>query len=262
MTTNGTVPMTWPRYEAVALTNTVSSGVPVEAASRSRATRAARPLASVVSRELNAATDNPLVVDGGELLSGGNFHGQIVAQAMDLLAIALTDLASISERRIERLVNPDLSELPAFLTPEPGLRSGMMVAQIAAASLVSEAKVLAHPASVDSIPTGASKEDHVSMGMTAARKAARILRHAETVIGIELLCAAEGIDAHRPLKSGRGVERAHSIVRRLVPRVTQDRPLTPAIESLAAAIREGAFGLEIQHGVDRSRRRRRAGESR
>jgi histidine ammonia-lyase len=204
---------------------------------------------SVLETEVNSATDNPLIFpdevddDGrvGRVLSGGNFHGQPVAQVLDLLAIALTDLASISERRIERLVNPDLSDLPAFLTPEPGVRSGFMLAQIAAAALVSESRILCHPASVDSIPTGASKEDHVSMGPAAARKARQVLRNVEAVIGIELLCAAQALEFLKPLTPGRGVAAAYRIVRERVPALQEDRVLSGDIEAMAVLVREGTF---------------------
>jgi histidine ammonia-lyase len=197
---------------------------------------------SVLEVECNSATDNPLIFpdeEGGLVLSGGNFHGQPVSQVLDLLAIALTDLGSIAERRIERLVNPDLSDLPAFLTREPGLSSGMMLAQITAAALVSECKVLAHPASVDSIPTGASKEDHVSMGPHAARKARQVLWNVETVIGIELMCAAQALEFLRPLRPGKGVERAYQAVRAVVPALEQDRVLAPDIEAAARLVRSG-----------------------
>jgi histidine ammonia-lyase len=203
----------------------------------------------VLEIEANSATDNPLIFpdepdeDGrlGRVLSGGNFHGQPVAQALDLLAIALADLASISERRIERLVNPDLSDLPAFLTPEPGVRSGFMLAQITAAALVSESKILCHPASVDSIPTGASKEDHVSMGPAAARKARQVLRNTEAVLGIEFLCAAQALEFLKPLRPGKGVMRAYGVLRQRVAPLTEDRVLAPDIEAAAGLIRDGAF---------------------
>lgn len=204
---------------------------------------------SVLEVEANSATDNPLIFpdepddDGrpGRVLSGGNFHGQPVAQALDLLAIALTDLASISERRIERLVNPDLSDLPAFLTREPGLNSGFMLAQITAAALVSESKILCHPASVDSIPTGASKEDHVSMGPAAARKARQVLRNTEAVLGIELLCAAQALEFLKPLHPGAGVERAYRLLREHVPPLAADRVLASDIETATRLVREGLF---------------------
>ena len=205
----------------------------------------------VLETEANSATDNPLIfpdVDGGLVISGGNFHGQPIAQVLDLLAIALADLASMSERRTERLVNPDLSgDLPAFLTHDPGVCSGFMIAQITAAALVNECKALAHPASVDSIPTGAGKEDHVSMGMTSALKLRRVLRNVETVLAVELLCAAQGIDFRRPLRAGRGVERAYERVRARVGRLDADRALSPDIEATAALVREGALA-EVWRG--------------
>ena len=201
-------------------------------------------IGQVLETESNSATDNPLVFpdEGGLVISGGNFHGQPIAQVLDLLAIALADLASISERRIERLVNPDLSgDLPAFLTDDPGVCSGFMIAQITAAALVNECKTLSHPASVDSIPTGAGKEDHVSMGMTSALKARKVLRNVETVLGIELLCAAQGLKYREPLRPGRGVERAYRLFRERIPVLASDRILAPDIETAAAMVREGAF---------------------
>ena len=198
--------------------------------------------AGMVGRELNAATDNPLVFETGDLLSGGNFHGQAVAMALDVLAIALTNLATISERRTDRLVHPDLNQgLPPFLTPDPGVNSGFMMAQVTAAALASECKVLAHPASVDTIPTDGSKEDVVPMAMTAAWKLRRIVHNVRHVLAIELMCAAQGIDYRAPLRPGRGVVRAHAAVRRLVPRLERDRVLGPDISSLAEAIRRGEF---------------------
>jgi histidine ammonia-lyase len=199
----------------------------------------------VLEIEINAATDNPLVFaeapEEERIVSGGNFHGAPVASALDLLAIAITDLASISERRIQSLMDPAFSELPAFLTPEPGLQSGFMMYQVTAAALVSECKGLAHPASVDSIPTSGNKEDHVSMGVWAARKAAQALENAERVVAIELLAAAQGIDFLRPLESSPPLEAAHQAIRARVPRLVEDRPGTPDIEALAALVREGAF---------------------
>jgi histidine ammonia-lyase len=195
---------------------------------------------SVVGRELNAATDNPLVFDGGELLSGGNFHGQSVAMVLDFLAIALTNLATISERRVDRLVHPDLNQgLPAFLTTDAGVNSGFMMAQVSAAALASECKVLSHPASVDTIPTDGSKEDVVPMAMGAAWKLRRIVQNVRYVLAIELLCAAQGVDFRAPLRPGRGVARAHGAVRRLVPPLERDRVLAPDIERLAQAIATG-----------------------
>ena len=197
--------------------------------------------AAVIGRELNAATDNPLVfADSGELLSGGNFHGQSVAMVLDFLAIALTNLATISERRIDRLVNPDLNQgLPPFLTRDAGVNSGFMMAQVTAAAIASECKILAHPASVDTIPTDGNKEDVVPMAMAAAWKLRRIVRNVRYVLAIELMCAAQGLDYRAPLKPGRGVARAHGDVRRLVPALERDRSFSPDIERLAAAIQAG-----------------------
>jgi histidine ammonia-lyase len=199
--------------------------------------------AGLVGRELNAATDNPLVFETGELLSGGNFHGQTVALALDVLAIAVTNLATIAERRIDRLVHPDLNQgLPPFLTRDAGVSSGLMMAQVTAASLASECKLLAHPASVDTIPTDGSKEDVVPMAMGAAWKLRRLIRNVQHVVAIELLCAAQGVDYRAPLKPGRGVARAHAQVRRLVPPLERDRVLAPDIGVLADAIGAGLFG--------------------
>jgi histidine ammonia-lyase len=197
--------------------------------------------AGVIGREINAATDNPLVFEN-ELISGGNFHGQSVSMALDFLAIALTNLAVIAERRIERLTNPDMNEgLPAFLTRDAGVNSGLMMVQVTAASLTSECKVLAHPASVDSIPTGGGKEDVVPMAMAAAWKLRRVVRNVRYVLSIELLCAAQGVDYRAPLKPGRGVARAHSVVRHHAATLTNDRVLAPDIERIAAAIAAGEF---------------------
>ena len=199
-------------------------------------------VASMVSRELNAATDNPLVFENGELLSGGNFHGQAVGMALDFLAIALTNLATISERRIDRLVHPDLNEgLPPFLSPDAGVNSGFMMAQVTAAALASECKVLSHPATVDTIPTDGSKEDVVPMSMGAAWKVRRIIHNVRHVLAIELMCAAQGIDFRAPLKPGTGVGHAHSIVRSLVDRLERDRVLADDISRLAEAIAKGQF---------------------
>jgi len=193
--------------------------------------------AGVIGRELNAATDNPLVFETGDLLSGGNFHGQSVAMALDFLAIALTNLATIAERRIDRLVHPDLNQgLPPFLTRDAGVNSGFMMAQVTAASLASECKVLSHPASVDTIPTDGSKEDVVPMAMAAAWKLRRVVRNVRYVLAIELMCAAQGIDCRAPLKPGRGVTRAHSAVRRLVSPLERDRVFSQDVERLALAI--------------------------
>ena len=201
-----------------------------------------------VGTELNAATDNPLVlVDDGMLVSAGNFHGQPLAFALDALAMAVAELASISERRIERMVNPSLSDgLPPFLVAEGGLNSGFMIPQYVAASLVSENKVLAHPASVDSIPTSAGQEDHVSMGNASGLKALRVLDNAERTLAIELLAGAQAIEFLAPLMPGRGVQATHDFVRTLSPRLQEDRSLASEIEHLAAAIRSGAVVDAVQ----------------
>ena len=184
----------------------------------------------VVETELNASTGNPLIfAESEEFLLGGNFHGQPVALAMDFLGIAVAELANISERRIERLVNPMLSGLPAFLVSDGGLNSGFMIAQYTAAALVSENKVLAHPASVDSIPTSANKEDHVSMGTIAARKGREIVANTENVIGIELLCAAQALDLFTNLKPGEGTLAAYQAIRRAIPHLDTDRFLAADI---------------------------------
>lgn len=202
--------------------------------------------AAVIGRELNAATDNPLVFETGDLLSGGNFHGQSVAMALDFLAIALTNLATISERRIDRLVHPDLNQgLPPFLSRDAGVNSGFMMAQVTAASLASECKVLSHPASVDTIPTDGSKEDVVPMAMAAAWKLRRVVRNVRYVLAIELMCAAQGIDCRAPLKPGRGVARAHAAVRGLVEPLGRDRVLSGDIERLAQAIQEDQLSLSL-----------------
>ena len=199
--------------------------------------------AAVIGRELNAATDNPLVFpESGELLSGGNFHGQSVAMALDFLAIALTNLATISERRIDRLVHPDFNQgLPAFLSPEAGVNSGFMMAQVTAASLASECKGLSHPASVDTIPTDGNKEDVVPMAMGAAWKLRRIVHNVQHILAIELMCAAQGIDYRAPLRPGRGVARAHAQVRSVVAPLGADRVLSGDITVLAEAVAAARF---------------------
>jgi histidine ammonia-lyase len=195
-------------------------------------------LRKVLEVEINAVTDNPLVFADGRILSGGNFHGQPVAIALDLAAIGIAELANISERRIEQLVNPALSSgLPAFLAPNVGLNSGFMIAQVTAASLVSGNKRLAVPASVDSIPSSANREDHVSMGMHSAVKAFEVLENVETVLAIELMCAGQGIDLRRPLRSAPGVEAAHKILRKHVTKLENDRILYPDIQSALEVLR-------------------------
>ncbi|HEX4420360.1 MAG TPA: histidine ammonia-lyase, partial [Kofleriaceae bacterium] len=221
---------------------------------------------SVLEREAGSSTDNPLVfVDEshelgeagdagelgeapaageapGEMISGGNFHGQPVALALDAAAMAVAELANISERRIEQLVNPHLSSgLPPFLAPDSGLNSGFMIAQVSAAALVSENKILAHPASVDSIPSSAGREDHVSMGATAALKLATIQDHVRTVLAIELLCAAQGVDLRRPLKTTRPLEAIHAAIRARVPAMMVDRPIAPDIVAVRALIDDGSL---------------------
>jgi histidine ammonia-lyase len=201
-----------------------------------------------VEIESGSATDNPLVfAETGEIISGGNFHGAPLSYVYDYAAIAMTDLMSVQERRIDRLINPDINDgLPPFLSARPGVSSGYMIAHVCAAALLSEAKVLAHPASVDSVPTSGGKEDHVSMGMTSALKFRQIVENAEYVLAIELMAAAEGIDYRRPLKSSAPVEKAHSIVRSIVPRLIEDRPPSIDTEALAKAIREGEFDEFLQ----------------
>ena len=197
---------------------------------------------AAVEIESGSATDNPLVFENGDVLSGGNFHGAPLAAVFDYASIAMTDLMSIGERRIDRLVNPDVNEgLPPFLSSQPGLSSGFMIAQICAVSLLNEAKVLAHPASVDNVPTSGDKEDHVSMGMMGAIKLRDIVCNAEQVLAIELLAAAEGLEYRKPLRSSPPIEKAHALIRSMVPRLTVDRPLSRDIESIAAAIQRGDF---------------------
>ena len=207
---------------------------------------------SVTEIECNSATDNPLLFledsdDELAILSGGNFHGQPIALVADYCGIALAELANISERRIEQLVNPALSTgLAAFLSPNSGLNSGFMIAQVTAAALVSENKVLAHPASVDSIPSSANREDHVSMGTIAARKARSILEHVEMVLGIELMCAAQAIDLRRPLQASPAVEAAHALVRTKVPKLEDDRFLQVDMQLCRELIESGSLVEEVE----------------
>src|SRR3989442_293699 len=198
----------------------------------------------LVTTELNAATDNPLVF-GDEVLSGGNFHGQPIALALDVLGIALTTLAGLAERRLERVVNPDLSAgLPAFLSRQPGLESGFMSAQISAAALVADSRVPPTPASVQSVPTEGNQEDVVPIGLSAALKAERILANAARIVAIELLAGAQGLEFLKPLRPGRGVARTHASVRREVAALDGDRPLTADIERIASGVRAGRFDPE------------------
>ena len=198
---------------------------------------------NVLLIESGSATDNPLVFsESGDVISGGNFHGAPLGLTFDYAAIALTDLMSISERRIERLINPDMNEgLPAFLARRPGMESGFMIAHVAAAALLNEAKVLAHPSSVDSVPTSGGKEDHVAMGMTGALKLRTIVDLAENLTAIELLAGAEALEHRRPLKAGVGVERAFTTLRKTSPPLTQDRSLSGDIARVAEGIRRGDF---------------------
>lgn len=196
----------------------------------------------IIETESGSATDNPLIFAEGDILSGGNFHGAPLALAFDYAAIALTDLISISERRIDRLINPDINEgLPAFLSPHAGVSSGLMIAHVAAAALLNEAKVLAHPASVDSVPTSGGKEDHVSMGMTAALKLRQIVENAEHALAIELMAAAQGLDYRLPLKPAVEVGRAAAKIREMVAPLTEDRALSGDLARLAGEIRAGTF---------------------
>ncbi len=204
-----------------------------------------------LSIEVNAATDNPLIFsDSGKVISGGNFHGQPIAFAMDFLGIAMSETANISERRIERLVNPQLNNgLPAFLSPEPGLQSGLMITQYAAASLVSENKVLAHPASVDSIPSSANQEDHVSMGTTAARHAYMIIQNALRVLAIEGICAAQAVTLRGVEKLAPKTREVYEKIRRVVPVIEKDRVFSRDIEGLAAWIKDESWKVSQNRTV-------------
>jgi histidine ammonia-lyase len=192
--------------------------------------------------EVNAATDNPLVFPAEELIvSGGNFHGQPVSLALDVLAIACTQLSAISERRVEQLVNPALSGLPPFLAKNSGLNSGFMIAQVTSAALVAESRILSHPASVDSIPSSAGREDHVSMGMTAALKARQVAEFTRSCLAVELLVAAQALDFRRPLRPGKGVAAAHRLLRESVPTLEVDREIHRDIEAVSRLIDSGAL---------------------
>ncbi|HEY6191674.1 MAG TPA: histidine ammonia-lyase [Bacteroidota bacterium] len=218
---------------------------------------AIRYVYDVVSIEINSATDNPLIFPRGKThLEGGNFHGQPLALALDFLAIALAELASISERRIERMVNGSLSGLPRFLSENGGLHSGLMIAQYTAASMVSENKVLAHPASVDSIPTSANQEDHNSMGSISAHKAWQVLRNTETVLAIELMVAAQGIDfsrihpdSGRKMAAGKGVEAAHRVLRSRIKHLGRDRVLHDDIQSALKLVKDGIVLKAVEKEV-------------
>lgn len=216
---------------------------------------------SVIETEMNSATDNPLVFLpaemnkkgsgplGGEIMSGGNFHGEYVAIAMDTVAIGLAEFANISDLRVQKLINPAISGLPAFLTPDPGLNSGLMITQVASASLVSENKVLAHPASVDSIPTSADKEDHVSMGVTAARKARQILINLRHVIAMELLAGSQGIELLRPLRSSKALEAVQALIRTRVPPIKKDRIFHHDIMALTELVQRGQILAAAEEAI-------------
>jgi histidine ammonia-lyase len=205
---------------------------------------------NVIETEMNSSTNNPLIfADSEEFLLGGNFHGQPVALAMDFLCMAAAELADISERRIERLVNPMLSGLPAFLVDDGGLNSGFMIAQYTAAALVSENKVLCHPASIDSIPTSANKEDHVSMGTISARKCRDVVSNTEDVIAIELLCAAQALDLFTNMKSGEGTLAAYQVIRQAVPHLEKDRILSSDIAAVKQLMRNGKILDSVEKKV-------------
>lgn len=204
---------------------------------------------NTISVEINSATDNPLIFpDDDEVISGGNFHGEPIAFAMDYMGIAMSEIASISERTIDRMVNPHMSELPPFLTEKSGLDSGMMIAQYTAASLVSENKVLAHPASVDSIPTSAGQEDHVSMGPIGARHCLKIIENVQNVIAIEMLCAAQGIDFQK-YSPGIGVNLAYKFIRENIKHLDEDRILYKDIEKLNKFVVDGKIVEKVEEKV-------------
>jgi histidine ammonia-lyase len=203
----------------------------------------------VLSIETASVTDNPLVFADGRVVSAGNFHGQPVSQALDFLTIGCSTLANISERRIENLVNPDISGLPPFLASDPGIDSGLMIPQVVAAALASENKSLAHPASVDTIPTSANREDHVSMGVTAARHAALCVANTAKVLGIELICGAAGLDCGTPLAPGRGVAAAYAAVRDVVPPLEHDRFLAPDLRAAEELVLSGRLLAEVERQV-------------
>lgn len=194
----------------------------------------------IISTELNAVTDNPLIfVESGEVISGGNFHGEALALVMDYLAMGIAEICSISERRIEKMMNPVFSDLPAFLTKNSGLNSGLMIAHVTAAALVSENKYLCHPASIDSVPTSTDKEDHVSMGVTAGRKLHEVISNAKSVLAIELLCNTQAVDLQRPLKTSPALEAVHSVIRKHVKKIDDDRIFYKDINNIIKLINSG-----------------------
>ncbi len=207
---------------------------------------------AVLERELNSVTDNPILFpDTGEVVSAGMFHGQPISMVMDYLGLALATLANVSERRVEQLVNPDLSHLPAFLAPKPGLHSGYMIAQVAAAALASENKVHAHPASVDTVPTSANQEDHVSMGVTAARKARVILENTEQVLAIELLCAAQAREFHPELRAGKGAQALYDHLRESVAPLFRDRYAHADLIASCDLVRDGSALAAVERKAGR-----------
>ncbi len=212
---------------------------------------ALRWLREVITVEVDAVTDNPLVFpDTGEIISAGNFHGEPLALALDLAAMSVSEIANISERRTFRMLTSSLSELPPFLTTDSGLNNGYMIVQYTAAALVAENKILCHPASVDSIPSSGDQEDHVSLGMTSALKFEDVLRNAQTVLGIEALCAAQAIDLLAPLQPGVGTKQGYDVVRGFTPRLDRDRYLAPEIEASARAVKAGQFAAIVHAGRD------------
>lgn len=206
----------------------------------------------VIKLELNAVTDNPLIfVDTGEVISGGNFHGEALALVMDYLAMGVAEICNISERRIEKMMNPVFSELPAFLTKNSGLNSGLMIAHVTAAALVSENKYLCHPASVDSVPTSTDKEDHVSMGVTAGRKLHEVIENSKNVLGIELLCNTQALDLQRPLTTSKALEEVYKTIRKHVDTIEDDRIFYKDINNIMKLINNGEIvtAVESQVGV-------------
>jgi histidine ammonia-lyase len=209
-----------------------------------------RNAASILIAEANAVSDNPLIfADTDEALSGGNFHAEPVAFAADMIALAICEIGSLAERRIALLVDPALSGLPAFLTPKPGLNSGFMIAQVTAAALVAENKQRAYPASVDSIPTSANQEDHVSMAAHGARRLAPMAENAISIVGIELLAAAQACDFHAPLTSSVSLEGVRTLLRREVPRLEDDRFFHLDITAATRMVREGAVIDAVKHTI-------------
>ncbi|MBB5336474.1 histidine ammonia-lyase [Pectinatus brassicae] len=218
----------------------------VHGASKEALQQAARTL----TIEINAVTDNPIIMpDTGEAISGGNFHGQPIALVMDYLKLAMAELGNISERRTNRLLDMHLSDLPAFLTAFPGVDSGLMITQYVAASLVSENKVLVHPASADSIPTSANQEDHVSMGTIAARQSLEIIDNVFNVLAIEIMSAAQGIDFLAPLTPGKGTTKAHAVIRNIVPHLDKDRFLSPEIKKIYSLIKKGTLVDKVEQSI-------------